>query len=113
MIIRAIETKTYEFELPNEKNTNAADVASNMIKQGIIAPKTHKIEYTYNEFPHIPNELAEQILNSVIDYVCEQEQNKTSSIAKLIDMGFSPESLFDYFGFNLHDVAETIGEAGD
>ncbi len=81
-----------------------------MIKQGIVAPKTHRIDYTFSEFPQMPKELAEQILNSVIDYVCEEEQNKYSSIAKLIDMGFPPEALVGYFGFNLHDVAETIGE---
>lgn len=110
MIISAVEIKTYKIELPNEKNTYDIDVASDMIQQGIVEPKTHKIEFTYNEFPHMPKELAEQILNSVIDYVCDQEQDKTSSIAKLIDMGFSPVSLVNYFGFNLHDVAETIGE---
>lgn len=109
MTIKAIETKTYEIDLTNESYNNAVEFASGMIQQGTAEPKTHSIEYV-QDFHQIPNDLAEKILNSVIDYVCEQEQKKEPSINKLIDMGFPAEALVDYFGFNLHDVADAIGE---
>lgn len=61
----------------------------------------------------MPIDGAMKILNSVIDYVCEQEQKKEPAIRKLVDMGFSADTLVDHFGFNLHDVAEAIGEDDD
>ena len=63
-----------------------------------------------NASGHIPGEEAEKILNKIIDYVAVNEKNEEAAINKLIKIGFTGESLVDYFGFNMMSVSEVLEE---
>ncbi|WP_024859035.1 hypothetical protein [Ruminococcus albus] len=49
-------------------------------------------------------------LAKIIDYVADNEKDEESTILKLIEMGFTGESLVDHFGFNIMTVSEVVDE---
>jgi len=55
----------------------------------------------------MPEERANELLGEVIDYI-STGRNCYETIKELIKIGFKPEELFNYFGFNLLDISDSI-----
>lgn len=108
MKIKLIETKTYETEVHTKDRDTAINAATDMVRNGWLDPLTCSIEVV-NDFKQIPSDLAEDILNKVIDYTAIG-RDRSAAIQELLKMGFPPEALCDYFGFNLLDVADELEE---
>jgi len=95
-------------EESNDLRYSHRKVTSNVVKDFLNSQEnTNKITNTSG---HIPGGEAEKILNKIIDYVADNEKDERSTIKQLLKMGFSGESLIDYFGFNMMSVSEILEE---
>jgi hypothetical protein len=84
------------------------EVETNKVKELINENSKEVIEIKSSD--NIPCDLAKIILNKIIDYVADNEKNEEAAINKLIKIGFTGESLVDYFGFNMMSVSEVLEE---
>ncbi|ADU23958.1 hypothetical protein [Ruminococcus albus] len=95
-------------EESNDLRYSHRKVTSNVVKDFLNSQEnTNK---TTNTSGHIPGGEAEKILNKIIDYLADNEKNEEAAINKLIKIGFTGESLVDYFGFNMMSVSEVLEE---
>ena len=95
-------------EESNDLRYSHQKVTSKVVKDFLNSQEnTNK---TTNTSGHIPEGEAEKILNKIIDYVADKEKDEGSTIKQLLKMGFSGESLIEYFGFNMMSVSEILEE---